>query len=80
MLVVGGSGTDREHQGAELWDPATGEFTPAGSLTEPRAHHTATSCLTVACSSPEGRSPSEPVAVEVWDPATNGFSVVGSTA
>jgi len=42
VLVVGGSGPDGALASAELWDPETASFGPAGSLAQARGHHTAT--------------------------------------
>lgn len=48
VLVVGGKGEPEPgidtniRQTSEVWDPATGEWSPAGSMTEGRAEHTAT--------------------------------------
>jgi len=44
VLVVGGSGSYLEDllASAEVWDPATASFSPAGSLAEARMVHTAT--------------------------------------
>ena len=45
MLIVGGgvftSVREDYHPSAELWDPATGTFEPAGTLSAPRSDHTA---------------------------------------
>jgi WD40 repeat protein len=45
VLIVGGlAGIDSGSMlgSAEIWDPATGEFTETGSLGQPRGYHTAT--------------------------------------
>lgn len=46
VLVIGGdtdsSGKYTIHASAEIWDPDTASFSPAGSLAEGRAYHTAT--------------------------------------
>jgi len=80
LLVVGGNG--RLPTSAEVWDPATASFSPAGSLAEARYDHTATLL-------PDGRvlvtggeigKPSKRGAhsAEVWDPTTAAFSPAGS--
>ena len=66
---------------AELWDPATMTFSPAGDMSEGRLHHTATLL-------PDGRvlvigsgGPDAPLAsAEFWDPATATFSPAPSLA
>jgi hypothetical protein len=70
---------DEVRASAEVWDPATASFGPAGSLEEARQQHTATHLhdgrvLVVGGSGVEG----EPVLAEVWDPATTSFSPAGS--
>jgi len=42
ILVIGGGGFDDVLASAEVWDPATASFSPAGSLAEARGYHTAT--------------------------------------
>jgi len=91
VLVVGGYAYD-ECDGycfhyiadAEVWDPATASFGPAGSLVEAREGHTSTllpdgRVLIVggADGSGKGKGPS----AEVWDPETARFSpAAGSLA
>jgi hypothetical protein len=78
VLVVGGfrqvgQGTDVGT--AEVWEPTTGSFSPAGSLLQPRHAHSATllddgRVLIVGGSSEAaGGLPS----AELWDPATGSF-------
>jgi N-acetylneuraminic acid mutarotase len=42
VLVVGGNGSQGDTAIAELYDPASGTWTPTGSLTTSRSEHTAT--------------------------------------
>lgn len=85
VLVIGGDGFAQRsltHAKAEVWDPTTGGFTPAGSLKEPRTYHTATLLADGRVLVAGGtdwfgeRKPSREV--EVWDPATNRFARTGS--
>jgi large repetitive protein len=76
VLVVGGSVRQEDESetgvaSAEIWDPASGLFTPAGSLVVERSGHTATlladgRVLIVGSGS-----------AEIWDPATTTFDEVG---
>jgi hypothetical protein len=72
---------------AEVWDPATRLFTPAGSLNEARYGFTATlladgRVLVVGGgTNPHASSPpAEFPTAEIWDPATASFSAAGSLA
>ncbi len=64
---------------AEIWDPATSSFGPAGRLITPRDWHTATLL-------PDGRVlviggwGDKVTLVEAWDPETASFSPAGSLA
>jgi hypothetical protein len=42
VLVAGGHDGSGPLDSADLYDPSTGLFTPAGSMTDSRARHTAT--------------------------------------
>ncbi|HEX5399321.1 MAG TPA: kelch repeat-containing protein [Verrucomicrobiae bacterium] len=42
VLVAGGNGYNGVESSAELFDPATGEWTKTGDMTQPREYHTAT--------------------------------------
>ncbi|HET7624537.1 MAG TPA: kelch repeat-containing protein [Verrucomicrobiae bacterium] len=42
VLIAGGSGTSGVKAGAELYHPATGQWTPTGDMTSAREFHTAT--------------------------------------
>jgi hypothetical protein len=83
VLVVGGSviGPDgvQEVATAELWDPATRTFGPAGSLPEGRSRHTATRLPDGRVLIAGGTTASGPTAsVELWDPGTGAFVPGGS--
>ena len=82
VLVVGGPGGP-ESEGftaaAELWDPASETFTPAGVLATGRAMHTATllddgRVLVIGGTDGNGAV----AAAEAWDPATGTFQPAGS--
>lgn len=86
VLVIGGwrgnaEPIDHWLASAELWDPTTQTFSPAGSLIAARRGHRATLLadgrVLVVGGSGIGHSPVEP---ELWDPATQTFSPVGSLA
>ena len=76
VVVVGGVGrVGRRYDdlaSAEIWDPATSVFAPAGSLTRGRSYHTADALL------PDGRvlviggedSDGAMASAEVWSPST----------
>jgi hypothetical protein len=58
---------------AELYDPRTGEFSPTGALTTPRAGNTATLL-------PDGRVLiAGGIGADLYDPKTGSFSSTGST-
>lgn len=84
VLVIGGKApldgpNTAAVASAELWDPGTGEFVPAGSTSEARYGHTSTLL-------PDGRilvvgghgdDATWLDSAEVWDPETGGFSPAG---
>jgi hypothetical protein len=85
VLVIGG--TDNSSCGlsctglasAELYDPATGEFSPTGSMSDPGMSGTATLLSDGRVLVAGGRSTSGPLAgAELYDPATGRFSRTGS--
>jgi hypothetical protein len=77
VLVAGGvnrsSGSYVVSATAELYDPATGSFTPIGSMTRVRVWHTATLL-------PNGKVliAGEDPSAELYDPATGKFASTGS--
>jgi hypothetical protein len=85
VLMAGG--IDQETSGsavlasAELYDPATGRFSPTGSMAEPRLNHTATRLpdgrVLIAGGIGSGDTPDEIKAAELYDPATGKFSETG---
>ncbi|MDY7230343.1 kelch repeat-containing protein [Hyalangium sp. s54d21] len=84
VLVSGGRVPDEQwpwehaYRTAEVYDPATGTWSPTGSMATERSDHTATllpngKVLVV------GGSSSAPLAAELYDPATGTWSPAGST-
>lgn len=70
---------------AEVWDPATDAFAPAGSLTAPRYEHSATllpdgRVLVIGGWGGEAEKEAIPSEAEIWDPVTNDFSPAGVLA
>ena len=87
VLVAGGldDGATSANPGvvasADLFDPTTGTFSPTGSMTTPRAQHTATLLASglVLIVGGEGADQATPLATaEVYNPATGRFSSGGS--
>jgi hypothetical protein len=84
VLIAGGTPTNDEGQylaSAELYDPATGSFSPTGPMSGPRFVHTATMLATGKVLLAGGMSApfdSELASAELYDPATGSFSPTGS--
>ena len=82
VLVVGGAADSGEDvAAAEVWDPATNSFSPAGTLATRRDGHTATLLRDGRVLVAGGGSNRDAgTSAEVWDPATSTFSPTDSLA
>jgi hypothetical protein len=83
VLVAGGRGISNMGvpvalDSAELYDPATGIWTATGSLTQPRAGHTATLLPSGKVLVVGGESLELAGTAELYDPATGGWTPTGS--
>ena len=81
VLVAGGGkggvGTEgTKLDTAEIWDPETGEWSSAGTMTEGRAKHTATKLLDgrVLMTGSQGQN----ATAEIYDPATDSWTAAGT--
>jgi len=81
VLVTGGADMSDGYdnlKSAELYDPATGRFTPTGSMSVGRAEHTATLLEDGRVLIAGGTNSIGLDSAEVYDPATGKFSPTGS--
>jgi hypothetical protein len=84
VLVAGGfnRNTSSAVATAELYDPATGTWTPTGSLAAARDYHTATLLLSgkvlVAGGAPDAAGFSSFASAEVYDPNAGTWTTIGS--
>ena len=92
VLIVGGLDMEGTEVGsAEVWDPATEQFTFAGSLIQPRLDHAANRLADgrvlitggAARQDPEGiradrEGPFPHASAELWDPASGAFEPAGT--
>jgi len=87
VLVAGGEGSGEDPTlaelalaSAELYDPATGKFTPAGSMTVPRLDHTATLLADGRVLIAGGQDDEYRIlsSAELYDPATGEFTETGA--
>jgi N-acetylneuraminic acid mutarotase len=86
VLIAGGaaSGDSNPQTSAELYDPATGRFTPTGSMSSPRAYFNAVTLndgrvlVMGGVSGGDFPTPNLEATAEVYDPMTGRFSQVGS--
>ncbi len=90
VLVVGGRDStcaytcgQRTWRNAELYDPATGTFSPAGAPAQARFNHTATllpdgRVLIAGGTTPDLEGTDVSSLVEVYDPAANRFQTLGT--
>ena len=89
VLIAGGMHSDGQPHGispllatAEIYDPKTGTFSPTGSMTAPRAQHTATLLsdgrVLIACGEDANGTPM--TSAELFDPKAGSFSPTGSAS
>jgi hypothetical protein len=85
LVVGGGSGrypSQTIYRSAELYDPATGKFTPAGQMNVPRHKHAAillpSGKVLIVGGSDNRDWHGEYASAELYDPATNAFTTTGN--
>ena len=85
VLVTGGlngNATPAVHASAELYDPATGTWSPTGNLMHPRCNHTGTLLqsgkVLVAGGNNQGASGAAVTTAELYDPSTGTWTDTGS--
>ncbi|MHB8771067.1 MAG: kelch repeat-containing protein [Syntrophales bacterium] len=82
LLVIGGSQADtapnQAYNTAELYDPATGVVSPAGTMATPRGFATATLLADGRVLVAGGYLSASLASAELWDPRTKTFSPAGS--
>jgi WD40 repeat protein len=78
VLIVGGNNAQKT---AEIYDPATEQFSLTGNLTIEHSYHTATllsnGCVLIAGGQNEN-GPQTHAAAEIYDPTTGAFTLTGS--
>ena len=85
VLIAGGddggcSGADHWFASAEIYDPASGKFTPTGSMTTPRSNATATLLASgkVLIAGGYGGGQTDLSSAELYDPGSGKFTPTGS--
>jgi hypothetical protein len=79
VLIAGGAdANDTAITSAEIYNPSTGSFISTGSMTYPRANHTATLLTSGKVLIDGGNKTSSPVADELYDPAPGTFALTGA--
>ncbi len=84
VLIAGGAGTGLDAlstASAEIYNPATGTFTPTGSMTTVRAFHTAVLLpngkVLISGGGINGYAPGTKKSQELYDPTTGTFTATG---
>lgn len=83
VLIVGGEQGPAMLATAEVWDPASEDFSPAGSMAEGRKLHTATLLpdgrvlVSGGAGNPAGYGDPFLATAEIWDPASGQWTATG---